>query len=55
MIQMGEIRKSSFQNFEKKMFETTDLPILSQPFPADVIQSENNAKVYALNVVRVLH
>lgn len=45
--QMGEIRYSSFQNFERTIFETTglfDQPICSQLFPADTIYSENNGK-----------
>lgn len=44
---MGEIRYSSFQNFERTIFETTglfDQPICSQLFPADTIYSENNGK-----------
>lgn len=47
VIQMGEIRSSSFRNFERTIFETTGLfdhPIPSQPFPADTIYTENNGK-----------
>lgn len=47
VIQMGEIRYSSFHNFERTIIKTTglfDLPIPSQPFPADATYSENSGK-----------